>query len=79
MKQDASTPSRAPARRRIADIVLGAALLAGAPALPGCMMRETVRDSHGNIIYQETVRGTPFDSEHERNERILTREQELGR
>lgn len=64
-------------RCRVRILFLGIALLAGLGA-PSCVMRETVRDSHGDIIYQETVRGSPFESEARRDERILRKEDELG-
>ncbi len=39
---------------------------------------ETVRDASGEIIYQETVAGTPWQSEKKTQEQVTKREEELG-
>ncbi len=41
-------------------------------------MQQTVRDAQGNIIYQETVSGTPWQSDKRTEQQVETREEELG-
>ncbi len=41
-------------------------------------MQQTVRDASGDIIYQETVSGTPWQSEKKTLEQVEQRETELG-
>jgi hypothetical protein len=41
-------------------------------------MQQTVRDSSGRVIYQETVAGTPWQSEKKAQQKIAEREHELG-
>lgn len=41
-------------------------------------MQQTVRDAQGNIIYQEPVVGTPWQSEKRTEQQIEKREENLG-
>ncbi|MEO1856959.1 MAG: hypothetical protein ABGY95_06290 [Rubritalea sp.] len=41
-------------------------------------MQQTVRDARGDIIYQEPVIGTPWQSERTTQEQVEQRETELG-
>lgn len=60
---------------KLAIITLAASILS--LTCSSCM-QQTVRDARGDIIYQEPVVGTPWQSEKKTQKNIAEREAELG-
>ncbi|NRB73807.1 MAG: hypothetical protein HRU46_05575 [Verrucomicrobiales bacterium] len=52
-------------------------IVLGGVTVSACKVR-TVKDSHGDIIYQEPERVTPFKSDAEKMEAVFEKENALG-
>ena len=57
---------------------IAAALTLAVLFTPSCVLREKVTESSGNVIYDGPVRGKLHQSNAERGERLLEREDRLG-
>lgn len=54
------------------------ALVTTSWALSGCLVKRTVTDSFGQVIYSEPQIHMPFESAAEKREEVLEKERELG-
>ncbi|MGB6221274.1 hypothetical protein [Haloferula sp.] len=64
--------------QRIGKCLSGALVALSAFCLSSCVTEETVTDGSGQVIYQEPVVHTPFESEQKKQEQTEQRERELG-
>ena len=55
-----------------------AALAALGLLTTGCLVQRTVKDSHGNVIMEDTVVEDPFESNAEKVAEIREEERQLG-
>ncbi|MEN8681429.1 MAG: hypothetical protein ABF391_15400 [Akkermansiaceae bacterium] len=53
-------------------------LSAASLCFSSCLVQRTVRDSSGQLIYQEPEIHTPFESEKKRLKEVRKKEEELG-
>ncbi len=53
-------------------------LSAASLSFSSCLMQRTVRDSSGQVIYQEPEVHTPFESEEKKLKEVRKKEEELG-
>ena len=64
--------------QRVGKCLFGALFMLSAFCLSSCVMEETVTDGSGQVIYQEPVVRTPFESEQTKEAQTEEKERELG-
>ena len=65
-------------RSHFSSLAKGLLISAAALASTSCLMQRTVRDSSGQLIYQEPEWHTPYESEEKKFREVEAKEEQLG-